>query len=197
MTSSLTNDILLRRSFVQIAAASSAVTALAQSSQPKDGAKPEFFAVEAGAGRPGKVIDMGRGRQILVKVSGDDTGGGFALVEVPALPNTGPALHLHHIENEFFYVLEGELDVQVGTEIRRLKPGGSAFLPRMVPHTWQPAGGQAVRFLSLAQPAGQLEAYLVDLSKLLQKGAADAAAIQALFERHGMEIKGPPLPSSP
>ena len=69
---------------------------------------------------------------------------------------------MHHVEHEVFYVLEGELDVQVGTETVRLKPGGSVYAPRLIPHphTWQPAGGKDVRFLSLAQSAGNLEVFL-------------------------------------
>ena len=71
-------------------------------------AERESFAVEAGASRPGKSIQI-RGYQLLVKVSGDDNGGEFAVFEVPALPNTGTPLHMHHNENECFYGLEGEL----------------------------------------------------------------------------------------
>ena len=114
-----------------------------QQQPPKEGAvrSAGFFAVEAGSSRPGKSIPVS-GRRILVKVSGTDTGGSFALFEVPAGPNAGPGLHMHHVENEVFYVLEGELDVQVGTEIVRLGPGGSVYAPRLIPHTWQPAGGR-------------------------------------------------------
>jgi hypothetical protein len=46
------------------------------------------FAVEAGASRPVKTIQL-NDRQILVRVSGEDNGGGFALFEVPAAPNAG------------------------------------------------------------------------------------------------------------
>ena len=153
-----------------------------------------FFAIEAGASRPGKSIQI-RGYQLLVKVSGDDNGGEFAVFEVPALPNTGPPLHMHHIEGEYFYVLDGELDVQVGTEVIRLKAGGSVYLPRMIPHTFQPAGGREARFLSFVQPAGRVEAFGLELSNLLQKGPLDPVATKALFGRHGMDVVGPPLPS--
>jgi hypothetical protein len=67
----------------------------------------------------------------------------------------------------------------------------------MIPHTWQAAGGKDVRFLSLAQPAGHLEEFLVDLSKLQQKGALQPAAVKALFDRYDMEVMGPPLASRP
>ena len=186
-----------RRSLIRGAVGSSALTALAQSpEQQKTGTKgsPQgnFFAIEAGASRPGRSIEVS-GRQILVKASGEDTGGGFALFEVPAVPGAGPPLHMHHIENEYFFVLDGELDVQVGKEVIRLKAGGSAYAPRMIPHTWQPAVGREVRFLSLAQPAGHLEAFLVELSKLQQKGRLEPASVKSLFERYEMEVAEPPL----
>lgn len=153
-----------------------------------------FFAVETGSSRPGKSIAVS-GRRILVKVSGTDTGGSFALFEVPAASNAGPGLHMHHVENEHFYVLEGELDVQVGAEIVRLGPGGSVYAPKLIPHTWQPAGTRDVRFLTLAQPAGNLERFLIDLSSLQQRGSLEPAAVKALFQRHHMELVGPPLKS--
>jgi mannose-6-phosphate isomerase-like protein (cupin superfamily) len=128
-----------RRSLIHVSAGASALTALAQSPEQQNtdtkvSRQRKFFAVEAGASRPGRSIEVS-GRQILVKASGEDTGGEFALFEVPARPGAGPPLHMHHIENEYFFVLDGELDVQVGEEVTRLKAGGSAYAPRMIPHT--------------------------------------------------------------
>jgi hypothetical protein len=85
----------------------------------------------------------------------------------------------------------------VGTEIIRLQAGGSVYLPRMVPHTFQPASGREVRFLSFVQPAGQAEAFLVELAKLQQAGPLEPLAVKALFERHDVEVMGPPLPNRP
>jgi mannose-6-phosphate isomerase-like protein (cupin superfamily) len=158
------------------------------------GLAKQAFNVGPGATRPGKNILL-RGTSISVKVSGDDNGGGFALFEVPAGPASGPPVHLHHVENECFYVLEGQLKVYVGTELIILETGGSIYLPRMIPHTWQTVGQRPARFLSLAQPAGRLEAYLVALSALFRQGNPDSASMKALFEEYGMEMAGPPLPA--
>jgi len=150
------------------------------------------FVVGPGASRPGKGIAI-RGTMISVKVSGDDNGGGFVLFEVPASPLSGPPLHVHHIEDEWFHVLEGQLKVQIGSRLFTLEQGASAYLPRRVPHAWQTVGQQPARFLSLAQPAGRLEAYMVALSALVRQGAPDAASMKALFEKYEMEMIGPPL----
>jgi mannose-6-phosphate isomerase-like protein (cupin superfamily) len=151
--------------------------------------------VPPGASRPGKSVLLG-GYSVSVRVSGDDNGGGFALFEVPAVPNSGPPLHMHHIENECFYVVAGQLRVQIGSERLLIDAGGSVYAPRMIPHTWQTAGGKPVRFLSFAQPAGRLEAFLVALSTSLRQGAPDPTSMKAIFEKYEMEIAGPPLPDN-
>src|ERR1700694_5288950 len=153
------------------------------------------FTVAPGASRPGRSVPLG-GYSVAVRVSGGDNGGGFALFEIPALPNAGPPLHMHHIENECFYVLQGQLQVQIDSVVVLIDAGGSVYAPRMVPHTWQTMDGNPVQFLSFAQPAGHLEAFLVALSTSLRQGVQDPASMKALFERYEMEVKGPPLPGN-
>jgi hypothetical protein len=65
----------------------------------------------------------------------------------------------------------------------------------MIPHTWQTAGARDVRFLSLAEPAGHLEAFMRDLIKQRQGGPLDSASMKALFEKYDMEVMGPALPA--
>ncbi|MBS1827056.1 MAG: cupin domain-containing protein [Acidobacteria bacterium] len=129
----------------------------------------------------------------MLKISGRDTGGEFALFEVPP-GNSGPPLHVHHIENELFWVLEGELDVQVGSEVIRLTAGACAYAPKMIPHTWQPVGGHDVRFLSLAEPAGHLEEFIAELVRRRRDVPVDPAYMKSLFEKYEMEVVGPALP---
>lgn len=186
----MTTKLTRRNSFLPAAvAAISALSALGQSPAPS---KRSSFKVEPGAGRPGKLVGSGPG-DVKLKISSDDTGGEFALFEVPpGVP--GPPLHMHHIENELFWVLEGELDVQVGAVITRLTPGSCVYAPKMIPHTWQPASGSDVRFLSLAQPAGLLEKYIDELLTRRRSGPLDPSLMKSLFEKYEMELIGPPLP---
>jgi quercetin 2,3-dioxygenase len=166
-----------------------------QETQPKDrtmSTDQRPFFVRPGEGREGDTF-TGRHR-ILVKVSGADTGGAFAALEIRTAVDSGPSLHVHHVENEWFYALEGEYDIQVGTEIFHLKPGGSVYGPKLVPHTWHDVGETAGRMLLVAQPAGHLEAFAKDLESMGPDGMQAPGAEKALFERHNMEIAGPPLP---
>jgi len=128
------------------AAAHAKVTRPVQSA--RDSAQQAFFAVPSGGSRSaGKVA---------VKVSGRDTHGAVAIVETPTLAGYGPPLHRHHVENEWFYALEGEYDVQVGGSLFHIKPGGSVFCPRMMPHTWRDVGSASGKLIIMAQPAGHI-----------------------------------------
>jgi quercetin dioxygenase-like cupin family protein len=144
------------------------------------------FAVPAGGSR-----STGR---IAVKVSGKDNGGAFAVLEVPTPPDSGPSLHTHHIEDEWFYVLEGEYEIKVSDQIYHLEPGGSAYGPKLIPHTWHCVSTTVGRLLVLAQPAGYLERFVEDLEKLTPAQMRDPAVEKALFEKYDIEMAGPPLP---
>src|SRR3954453_10179137 len=69
-----------------------------------------------------------------VKISGADTGGEYGLIEVVAPEGVGSPWHVHPEEDEWFYVLEGELTVWVADTRHTLTPGSFAFGPKGVPH---------------------------------------------------------------
>ena len=48
----------------------------------------------------------------------------------------GLPLFIHHLQDEIFYILDGDYLFQVGEEQQNLKAGGTIFLPRQVKHTW-------------------------------------------------------------
>jgi quercetin dioxygenase-like cupin family protein len=66
---------------------------------------------------------------------------------------TGPPLHRHDFD-ETFYVLEGELTVQLGDELLRVEAGELAFAPRGVPHTFTNLAAEPARYLIVFTPAG-------------------------------------------
>ena len=69
-------------------------------------------------------------------------------------PDPRPPLHVHEDADECFYVVEGRLLVQVGEERHELGPGGFAWLPRQVPHTFANVSARPVRLLGIAVPGG-------------------------------------------
>ncbi|WP_430510531.1 quercetin 2,3-dioxygenase [Gottfriedia solisilvae] len=68
-------------------------------------------------------------------VSGEETDGAFSIVLCHGVQDSGPPLHIHELEDESFYILEGELTFRVGDETIHAKQGDYVFAPRGIPHT--------------------------------------------------------------
>jgi quercetin dioxygenase-like cupin family protein len=96
-------------------------------------------------------------------IGGAETGETFALVEHPIEPRILAApMHTHRHEDEYTYVLEGE----VGDEVRIARPGDLVFKPRNVPHAFWNAGDVMARVLEIISPAG-FERYFAEIAPLL------------------------------
>ena len=128
---------------------------------------------------------------IDIKVSTLDTDGGLCLAEITSLHKCGPARHLHHEQDEWFYVLEGQYIIEVGDERYELSPGDSVLAPRKVAHVWAHVGEGTGRLIAALQPAGEIEAFFEDLAKL--GSGPEREELQGVFGSHGMELVGPPL----
>src|SRR5436309_2281648 len=95
-------------------------------------------------GAKGYVLAKGEGEGIwflnnlmTVKAGGDNTGNAFTLIESLAPAGFGPPPHVHHAEDEAFYVLEGEATITCGDRTWSATPGSFAFLPRDIPHSFK------------------------------------------------------------
>jgi mannose-6-phosphate isomerase-like protein (cupin superfamily) len=158
-----------------------------------------FTNADAGVARP-IFVPPGDNRSveptgnIKVKVSGIDTGGVVAVLEVETSKEFSTPLHVHHVENECFYSIEGEYEVKVGDAIFRLKEGACVYAPRLIPHAIQDISDKGGKLIVVAQPAGHIEAFSVDLFRLTSSGIRDEAAFKAVFLKHNMDVVGPPLP---
>lgn len=138
------------------------------------------------------VYDNLDGEKMATLLSGPDTGGAVALMFDETPPDGGPPLHIHHNEDEIFYILEGALDVQVGDERFTITAGSAAFLPRGVPHAFANHGAQTARTLVVLSPAG-LERFFAEVEPLVTQAEPDLAAIAPIAAKYGVEIVGPPL----
>src|ERR1700733_14802004 len=136
-------------------------------------------------------ISTGAKSSIDRKVSGKDNAGSWSMFEAHWSLKGGPPLHVHQVEDECFYVIEGEYIVQVGDERLRLTPGDSLLAPRKVPHTYAQVGDGQGRLLIAYEPAGDMEDFFLEVSKLA--GPPSASEVQRVFRAHGMEVVGPPL----
>src|SRR5262245_29063987 len=97
---------------------------------------------------------VGNTEFVTLKLTGQETGGAFALVELVAMPGAEPPPHIHHTTDESYYLLEGELAVLDGERVYTAKAGDVVYLPKETLHAWRNATTQPARALLLITPAG-------------------------------------------
>ena len=101
------------------------------------------------------------GGRFDLKVSSRDTGGDLCIYDTVRESKGGPALHLHHSQDEWFCIVRGSFLVQVGDETFTIGSGDSAFAPRKVPHAFAMTSDGEGQMLVLFQPAGSMEDFLL------------------------------------
>jgi quercetin dioxygenase-like cupin family protein len=128
-------------------------------------------------------------------IDGEPTGGAFSLVEHPLPPRAlGAPVHTHRNEDEYSYVLEGRVGVQLGDEVLESGPGELVFKPRGVPHAFWNAGDEPARLLEIISPAG-FENYFRELAPLLAAVERDEAAIGEVVKRYELDIDFDTIPT--
>jgi quercetin dioxygenase-like cupin family protein len=128
-------------------------------------------------------------------IDGDATGGAFSLVEHPLPPRAlGAPVHTHRNEDEYSYVLEGRVGVQLGGDVIEAGPGDLVFKPRGVAHAFWNAGDEPARLLEIISPAG-FENYFRELAPLLAATDRDDAAIGDVVSRYELDIDFDSIPA--
>lgn len=128
------------------------------------------------------------------KVVTSDTGGDLFVIEQQNQRRGGPPLHVHHGEDELFYVLDGEYLVQVGDQRFSLAKGDCVLGPRGIPHAWAFSGNTTGRLLLSYAPAGKMEAFFNAWEQLgFSPGGYSKEKDAALLEFYGMKRLGPPI----
>jgi quercetin dioxygenase-like cupin family protein len=153
---------------------------------------------QSDSGKPTTVVDTGQDRlhethslgfsTILFKVLPRDTNGGLFVIEHKNLGKGGPSLHLHYAQEEYFYVMEGEVLFQLGDQRKVLHAGDSVLGPRNVPHAFIGTGPSPARMLIAFTPAGKMEDYF-RLAAVPNGPKMDAE----ISRKYGVEVLGPPL----
>ena len=127
-----------------------------------------------------------------VKASSADTGGQYTLVEVTAPPALESPLHIHHTEDEGFYVLEGDVTVVVGDDDHELAAGEHVVGPREVPHRFT-VGPEGARMLWVLTPGG-FESLIDEASVPAETptvpppGVIPPEDVAEIVRRHGNEV---------
>ena len=137
-------------------------------------------------------LQSGPGRDLIYKVTGEDTGGAFDYFIVEVAPHGGPPLHVHHNQEETVHVLKGRYKVRIGDEIFQCPEGGFAYLPSRVPHAFLNLTDEVGEIVVVYTPGGGHKFY-EELGPISRGTHPDREVIAALFEKYDMALLGPPL----
>ena len=181
-----------RRTVLKTAASFAGVWAIpqGQTQQADTGAveSKKGFSVSAGKSRKGDPLVLPGGETVTCKLSGADTGDQNAVFETIIAAGSGPPLHVHADQDEWWYVLAGEFTFEVGLERFHLKPGDSIFGPRGTPHGYRNFGATPGKMLTVFNPAGRMEDFYTAFAKVA--GLPPIPLLRSFFSRFGMKIVG-------
>ena len=132
----------------------------------------------------------------VVKARAADTGGQMTIIEVTEPPGAEAPLHVHHHEDEGFWILEGEVTLEVGGTTIEASAGDYAFGPRDIPHRYT-VGKNGCRMLFICTPAG-FENLVIDMSEPAEtrtlppapEGPPDMERVAAVAQANGCELLG-------
>jgi quercetin dioxygenase-like cupin family protein len=130
----------------------------------------------------------------IYKATGAETAGSFSLWEAVVPPGAGAPPHTHAHEDEAFYVLSGELVIEVEGESapRRVAPGGFFFGARGRRHALRNLGDKPARMLILCVPSCGLDQMFGELDAATASGMPEFAKLTAIAAKHGVTIEPPP-----
>jgi quercetin dioxygenase-like cupin family protein len=151
------------------------------------------FRLAATEGRTRGPLDI-LGEPVLVKLAGNDTDGRVAVFHLTVPTHSGPPLHRHSREDEWFYVLDGVITVEIDGERTLAKPGDSVFAPRGTVHAYQNLAADTARMIVMTTPGTDFNHFFVALSAH-NKGlpTPDFKGTELIMNEHGIEMIGPPL----
>jgi quercetin dioxygenase-like cupin family protein len=126
------------------------------------------------------------------KANGRDNKGRFDFLVAETEYATGPPLHVHAVQEDTFFVLDGVLTVRLGDEVVELHPGDFATAPPGVPHSFtNTQADHVVRAVNLMTPGIGFDGYISQIEKVVAAGDADA--LERLHREYGLTVVGPSL----
>jgi quercetin dioxygenase-like cupin family protein len=149
---------------------------------------------EAFVRRPGDqpAGDAPAGR-VACTARGVETGGAATFFQTVAPPGQGPPHHMHLNEDEFIYVLDGQLRVRLAEAMHEAPAGTFVFIPKGLPHTWQATGAADAQFAFGFTPAAPGMERFFERSAELRPETRLAEAFERFAADAGMQVLGPPL----
>lgn len=135
--------------------------------------------------------------RLTVKAGANETCGGFAQLVTDDPRGTATPMHVHHNDDESFYVLDGEVTILVGGERIDLGPDDYAFAPRGIAHAYIVRSERA-RMLTTISPGGLEDAFVecglpvAGHDQPTEEVMPPIPELIRVFGSHGCDIVGPP-----
>jgi mannose-6-phosphate isomerase-like protein (cupin superfamily) len=133
-----------------------------------------------------------------IRLSGEQTGGAYALIECNVSAGNGPPPHIHLHEDETFWIVEGDFSFLAGDKTIRFQTGSCVHVPRNTLHTFKNEGSTTGRVLVLVSPPG-LEKFFERISEPVTDISSPPPVTQETLQKvltlapeYGMEIPPPP-----
>jgi quercetin dioxygenase-like cupin family protein len=140
------------------------------------------------------------GNLITIKATGENTGGAYSLFDARVPSGVGSPPHYQKLEEESFFVLEGEFTFHIGEETTVLGPGGYAMVPRGTVHAFTSTGEGIGRMVIMTTPGGYHENFFKEGGELVfdpknpgPGGPPDFDKLMAAAQKWGVEIPPPPV----
>ena len=126
------------------------------------------------------------------KANGRDNDGRCDFLVCDVAYGAGPGLHIHSVQEDTFYVLEGTLTIQLDDDIIELSPGDFGTAPPGIPHSFTNAHSDRLcKAINLMTPGIGFDEYIAQIDELAATGDRDA--LERLHAEYGVTVVGPSL----
>ncbi|MFO0835593.1 MAG: cupin domain-containing protein [Phycisphaerales bacterium] len=143
----------------------------------------------------GGAILHGPGDTSYVKLAAGETDNRLSFTEYHVEPGAGPPLHVHTLEDETFYILEGTISFHVGGNRIEATPGTTLFGPRNVPHCFKNNTGRPAKMILVVTPPKNFEDFYAAIGTPVNGKPPELPIvierIGQLAGKHGITILGP------
>jgi quercetin dioxygenase-like cupin family protein len=126
----------------------------------------------------------GPGDRYIFLVTGAQSDGTYFIMEAIVSPGGGPPPHIHHREQESFYVLEGTLDIRMGEEVVQASAGDFVHIPKGVVHSFRNNGDGLARQLVIFSPGGLERFFEETLEEVADRSAPMPDNIDTVVPRY-------------
>ncbi|MEL6671075.1 MAG: cupin domain-containing protein [Bacteroidota bacterium] len=140
-----------------------------------------------------ETLDFPGALTLKILLVGAQTDGQLAIFEDLVQPGIGAPRHIHHEQDETFFFLEGQFDVEIGGELHHMEPGDVAVIPKGTIHAFKNVGDSVGRLRYIFSPALSIEEMFRDFYQAQQEGDFSAETMAAIAAKHGQEMVGPPI----